>query len=60
MSERKDEIDWEIVGADHNGGLTNVFYKGIPEFGLHSETVKFPSGSIDEMHTYVIDWYIVI
>ncbi|KAI8913204.1 concanavalin A-like lectin/glucanase domain-containing protein [Gorgonomyces haynaldii] len=57
MSESKDEIDWEMVGGSSNEGQSNVFYKGLPEFGQHGGSHKMPSGTIEDgWHTYTIDW----
>ncbi|KAL2916883.1 putative glycosidase CRH2 [Polyrhizophydium stewartii] len=54
MSDRKDEIDWEIVGKDLNSAQTNVFYKGIPEFALHGSTEAV--ADVSKPHEYTIDW----
>ena len=54
MSERKDEIDWELVGAWSHRGQTNVFYKGIAEYGIHNVEVDTPD--IKRSNEYTIDW----
>lgn len=54
MSERKDEIDWEFVGGKRSSGETNIFYKGILEFQIRSETIT--TGPIDQSREYSIDW----
>ncbi|KAH6572094.1 hypothetical protein BASA61_005058 [Batrachochytrium salamandrivorans] len=54
MSDTKDEIDWEVVGSDTNNAQTNVFYKGIEEFGIHSTTE--PVKNISTWHNYTMDW----
>jgi beta-glucanase (GH16 family) len=55
MSDRKDEIDWEIVGGDRTHAQSNVFYKGIAEYGVHGGTHAV-NGGVDTYHTYTIDW----
>ncbi|KAI9007271.1 concanavalin A-like lectin/glucanase domain-containing protein [Gaertneriomyces semiglobifer] len=54
MSERGDEIDWETVGNDPNNIQTNIFYKGILEYGKHGDI--HPVQDIGAFHTYEIDW----
>ena len=54
MSEEKDEIDWEILGSQPNSAATNVFYKGIKEFDIHSTTENL--NDVSKLHTYEIDW----
>ncbi|KAI8908420.1 concanavalin A-like lectin/glucanase domain-containing protein [Gorgonomyces haynaldii] len=56
MSDVKDEIDWEMVGASNKEGQSNVFYRGIPEFGVHGGIHTLPSGTTEQYHTYTIDW----
>lgn len=58
MSDRKDEIDWEFVGGEPKNAQTNVFYKGIHEYGVHMKTVALPlpGSTIDGIHEYTIDW----
>ena len=55
MSQRKDEIDWELLGARPTLAETNVFYKGIPEFDVHGSRETVPTG-IQTSHLYTIDW----
>ncbi|KAJ1343694.1 hypothetical protein BSLG_001769 [Batrachochytrium salamandrivorans] len=57
MSERKDEIDWEIIGSRPGFAETNVFYKGIKEMGIHGgkHAIESPNG-ISDYHQYTIDW----
>jgi beta-glucanase (GH16 family) len=54
MSPRKDEIDWEFVGGQTTSAQSNVFYKGILEFGIRSGTHS--TGPISVSREYVIDW----
>ncbi|KAI9206973.1 concanavalin A-like lectin/glucanase domain-containing protein [Polychytrium aggregatum] len=56
MSDSKDEIDYEIVGAQVTQAQSNVFYQGYPEYGVWSATHNLPSGTIDQYHDYTIDW----
>ena len=57
MSDRKDEIDWEIVGGEATSAQSNIFYKGIKEFGVHGGKHNIPAGGkVDDFHTYTIDW----
>nr|KAJ3415340.1 hypothetical protein HK105_001534 [Polyrhizophydium stewartii] len=57
MSERGDEIDWEIVGGNTGRAESNVFYKGIAERGIHGgkHDVSSPNG-VGDFHEYTIDW----
>jgi beta-glucanase (GH16 family) len=54
-SPRKDEIDWEFVGGETNSAQSNVFYKGIEEYGVRSGKHNV-GGQISEMKEYTIDW----
>ncbi|KAI8918142.1 concanavalin A-like lectin/glucanase domain-containing protein [Entophlyctis helioformis] len=57
MSERKDEIDWEIVGKNNFRAESNVFYKGITEVGRHDGKHNIANrGNVGDWHTYTIDW----
>lgn len=55
MSDIKDEIDWEILGAYPQTAETNMFYKGIPEYAIHGTRVQGPFISTG-FNTYTIDW----
>ncbi|KAJ3034550.1 hypothetical protein HDV00_004963 [Rhizophlyctis rosea] len=60
MSDRHDEIDWEIVGGDLRSAQSNVFYKGIQEFGVHGGTHAIPNGgSVADFHEWSIDGNVV-
>ena len=55
MSDRGDEIDFETVGNDETNVQTNVFYKAIPEYAIHSTIA--PIGSSGALwHDYTVDW----
>jgi beta-glucanase (GH16 family) len=57
MSGSKDEIDWELVGKRSDQALTNVFYRGIPEFNMHDTVENMPfNSSVHLVHDYTIDW----
>ncbi|KAJ3045604.1 hypothetical protein HK097_001182 [Rhizophlyctis rosea] len=57
MSDRHDEIDWEITGGDTRTAQSNVFYKGIQEFGVHGAVHNIPNGgSVADFHDYTIEW----
>ncbi|KAJ3117015.1 hypothetical protein HDU96_008186 [Phlyctochytrium bullatum] len=57
MSDRGDEIDWELVNANPSQpATTNVFFKRILEFGVRDKALGYPSGKIDDWHEYTIDW----
>jgi beta-glucanase (GH16 family) len=55
MSEVKDEIDWEILGANPHSAETNVFYRGIPEYSIHGTRVDGPFIS-SGYNIFTIDW----
>ncbi|KAI8894885.1 concanavalin A-like lectin/glucanase domain-containing protein [Globomyces pollinis-pini] len=54
MSDRGDEIDFEFVGGDKNAVQSNVFYKGITDFGTRFQSHQI--GDMTAMRTYTIDW----
>ena len=54
MSDIGDEIDWEFVGHKSQSVQTNVFYKGIHEYGSHSQQIAVDN--IELFHNYTIDW----
>jgi beta-glucanase (GH16 family) len=56
MSDVKDEIDFEMVGAFPKRIESNVFYRGITEYAIHSKKLDIDNGTIDQWHTYTIDW----
>ncbi|KAI8915807.1 concanavalin A-like lectin/glucanase domain-containing protein [Gorgonomyces haynaldii] len=51
MSDVKDEIDYEIFGP--NTAYTNVFYRGIGEFGIHGDAA---TADLTQTQVYTIDW----
>lgn len=44
-----------MVGGNTTDAQSNVFYKGIQEFGIHGGNHAVPSG-IAQPHVYTIDW----
>ena len=50
-----DEIDIEIMGKSKDKFQTNVFSKGIIEYGTFGGQHTAPGG-FDKFHTYKIDW----
>ncbi|KAJ3219145.1 hypothetical protein HDU67_002478 [Dinochytrium kinnereticum] len=57
MSDRGDEIDWEIINTNpETPATTNIFYKRILQFGVRNKEFPLPSGKPDDFHDYVIDW----
>ena len=57
MSDVKDEIDYEMLGAYPDEAQTVVFYRGIPEVTVHGGIHKFPNHTtMDTFHDYTIDW----
>lgn len=55
MSERGDEIDWEILGVNNKRAESSIFYKGIEQLGVHGGIHELDS-TIDNYHTYTMDW----
>ncbi|KAI8847358.1 concanavalin A-like lectin/glucanase domain-containing protein [Chytridium lagenaria] len=58
MSDRGDEIDWEIINTNPGTpATTNIFYKRILQFGLRNREHPIPGdGKSDQEHEYTIDW----
>lgn len=52
MSDSKDEIDVEWVGHQPTKPQSNIFYKGIPEYGRHFRRLHSRPG----LQTITIDW----
>lgn len=58
MSDVKDEIDWEWVGAEQHQVQSNYFFLGIADYVNTKGKTHDVSGSAlsDEWHTYTLDW----
>jgi len=54
LSDVKDEIDFEFIGADLNTGQTNYYFQGITDYSNGANvSVEDTFGTF---HTYEIDW----
>lgn len=54
LSDVKDEIDYEFIGADLNTAQTNFYFQGITDYtNTGNESVEDTFGTF---HTYEIDW----
>lgn len=58
MSDVKDEIDWEWVGASNDEVQSNYFFLGIADYvNTKGKTHKVEGAKAsDEWHTYTLDW----
>jgi len=54
LSDVKDEIDYEFVGADLESAQSNYYFQGIPNYD--NELNITLSDTFDNYHTYEIDW----
>ncbi|TVY23545.1 putative glycosidase [Lachnellula hyalina] len=54
LSDVKDEIDYEFVGADLETAQTNYYFQGIPQY-THGANISL-SDTFNNYHTYEIDW----
>ncbi|KAI5306391.1 putative glycosidase crf2 [Ascosphaera pollenicola] len=54
MSDVKDEIDFEFIGADLGDAQTNYYFQGIPVWT--NEISASVSDTFENYHTYTIDW----
>lgn len=54
LSDVKDEIDYEFVGADLESAQSNYYFQGIPDYD--NELNISLSDTFDNYHTYEIDW----
>lgn len=52
MSDEKDEIDVEWIGKEPTRPQSNIFYKGIPEYGVHFKRLSSKPG----IQNITIDW----
>ncbi|KAK8113169.1 glycosidase crf2 [Apiospora sp. TS-2023a] len=55
MSDVKDEIDFEWVGADLEVTQTNYYFQGIPDY-THSGNITGTSNTFENWHDYEIRW----
>jgi len=54
LSDVKDEIDYEFVGAGLETAQTNFYFQGIPNYD-NSANISL-SDTFDNYHTYEVDW----
>jgi len=54
LSDVKDEIDYEFVGADLGVAQSNYYFQGIPDY-VNELNITL-SDTFDNYHTYEIDW----
>jgi len=54
LSDIKDEIDYEFVGADLGIAQTNYYFQGIPAY-VNSANITL-ADTFNNYHTYEIDW----
>jgi len=54
LSDVKDEIDYEFVGADLEVAQSNYYFQGIPDYD--NELNITLSDTFENFHTYEIDW----
>ncbi|KAJ9224220.1 CAZyme family GH16 [Paecilomyces variotii] len=54
LSDVKDEIDYEFVGADLEHAQTNYYFQGITDYDNGANASA--SDTFDDWHTYEIDW----
>jgi len=55
LSDVKDEIDFEFVGAQLESAQTNYYFQGIPDYNNGGNTTGLTDVHANE-HTYEIDW----
>jgi beta-glucanase (GH16 family) len=56
LSDTKDEIDYEFVGADLTNVQTNYYFQGLLDYG-HGGNASVPGGdTFGDWHEYTIDW----
>ncbi|KAL9124369.1 MAG: hypothetical protein Q9217_006294 [Psora testacea] len=56
LSDNKDEIDFEFVGADLSSAQSNFYYQGITDYGNGKNITMPDSDTFSAYHTYEIDW----
>jgi len=55
LSDVKDEIDYEFVGADLLTAQTNYYFQGITDYD-NGGNITVSSDTFENWHTYEIDW----
>lgn len=56
LSDTKDEIDFEFVGADLDNVQTNYYFKGILDYNNGGKSEVGDDNTFEEWHEYEIDW----
>ncbi|KAJ5698883.1 glycosidase crf2 [Penicillium macrosclerotiorum] len=56
LSDVKDEIDYEFVGADLSNVQTNYYWQGVLDWHNSANASIDGGDSFDDWHTYEIDW----
>ncbi|CEP16946.1 hypothetical protein [Parasitella parasitica] len=56
MAPGGDEIDFEMLGADHNKVQTNFFYGPTPVYVVNSRDTEVDINTTSGFHNYTIDW----
>ncbi|KAJ5094185.1 glycosidase crf2 [Penicillium angulare] len=56
LSDVKDEIDYEWVGADLTDVQTNYYWQGVLDWHNSANATFSGDDSFDDWHTYEIDW----
>ncbi|OQE19826.1 hypothetical protein PENSTE_c014G03104 [Penicillium steckii] len=56
LSDVKDEIDYEFVGADLSNVQTNYYWQGVLDWHNSGNASVDGSDTFDTWHTYEIDW----
>ncbi|KAK4520686.1 uncharacterized protein ATC70_006564 [Mucor velutinosus] len=51
-----DEIDFEMLGANHNKVQTNFFYGKRPVYGVNSASTEVAINTASGFHNYTFDW----
>ncbi|ODH52428.1 hypothetical protein GX48_01491 [Paracoccidioides brasiliensis] len=55
MSDVKDEIDFEFIGADLQTAQTNWYFQGVIDY-TNGQNVSVDGNTYSQEHTYEIDW----
>jgi beta-glucanase (GH16 family) len=55
LSDVKDEIDYEFVGADLTTAQTNIYWQALPYYG-NSGNISNLTDTFSDWHTYTVDW----
>ncbi|GAN11318.1 glycoside hydrolase [Mucor ambiguus] len=56
MAPGGDEIDFEMLGAEHNKVQTNFFYGANPIYNVNSADTEVGINTASGIHNYTVDW----